>query len=69
MKARTKIYEVYDAKYQPSGGKVQKLGKETVVAYNLADAVGKYLTQVRLTDASSDSGKLELKIQLIGAQG
>lgn len=66
---RTKIYRVYEAKYTPSGGKVQKLDADTVIANNLADAVGKYLSQVTLSGGSVESGKLELKIEQTGAQG
>ncbi len=44
---KTKVYRVYEAKYQPAGGKAQKLSDKTVIAYNLADAVGKYLSQSR----------------------
>ncbi len=66
---KTKIYEISEAKYKPSDGKTKNLSNETVVAYNLSDAVGKYLTQAGLNSDVSVSGKLELKIELIGAQG
>ncbi len=69
MMQKTIIYRVYGAKYTLSGGKSQKLSDETVAGYNLADAVGKYLTLQRLDSIAPESGKLELKIEQIGAQG